>query len=168
MFHVFFWYYLLCLKNFFLEFLLETSLLFLFLLNVYFLRENVRRGWGRERGQRIWSELCTESSEPDVTLELMSHEIKTWAEVRLSTDWATQVPPSMTLIARKQEESREHRLTDGTETLTSSQRMKDRHGHSGGARAPRHSVRAVRGPRPRGGLSLKHPEQADPRRQKVA
>ena len=30
--------------------------------------------------------------EPDVGLELTSHEIMTWAEIRRLTDWATQVP----------------------------------------------------------------------------
>ena len=32
------------------------------------------------------------STEPDAGLKLMDHEIMTWAEVGLSTDWATQAP----------------------------------------------------------------------------
>ena len=35
------------------------------------------------------------STEPDAELELMDLEIKTWAEVRHLTDWATQAPLSM-------------------------------------------------------------------------
>ena len=32
------------------------------------------------------------NTEPDVGLKLMNCDIITWAEVRCSTDWATQVP----------------------------------------------------------------------------
>ena len=41
-----------------------------------------------EVGSRLWAV----STERDVGLELMDHEIMTWAEVRRSTDWATQAP----------------------------------------------------------------------------
>ena len=41
-----------------------------------------------EGGSRFWAV----STEPDAGLELMNHEIMTWAEVRHLTDWATQVP----------------------------------------------------------------------------
>ena len=41
-----------------------------------------------ETGSRLWAV----STEPDVELELMNCEIMTWAEVGLSTNWATQVP----------------------------------------------------------------------------
>ena len=39
-------------------------------------------------GSRLWAV----STEPDAGLKLTSCEIITWAEVRRSTDWATQVP----------------------------------------------------------------------------
>ena len=41
-----------------------------------------------EAGSRLWAV----STEPDAGLELMNREIMTWAEVRCSTNWATQVP----------------------------------------------------------------------------
>ena len=54
--------------------------------------------WGRGRkiegdtesgaGSRVWAV----STEPDVGLELTDCEIMTWAEVRRSTNWATQAP----------------------------------------------------------------------------
>ena len=68
--------------------------------NIYsFLRFRERQsmsGWGAERegdteskaGSRLWAV----STEPDVGLELMNHEIMTWAEFRCLTDWATQAP----------------------------------------------------------------------------
>ena len=43
-----------------------------------------------EAGSRLWAV----STEPDVGLELMNHEIMTWAEVEHLTDWATQVTQS--------------------------------------------------------------------------
>ena len=52
------------------------------------------RGQGREMeteseaGSRLWAV----SKEPDAGLDLTNQEIMTWAEVRRSTDWATQVP----------------------------------------------------------------------------
>ena len=41
-----------------------------------------------EAGSRVWAV----STEPDAGLELTDWEIMTWAEVRRSTNWATQVP----------------------------------------------------------------------------
>ena len=41
-----------------------------------------------EAGSRLWAI----SPEPYAGLELMDHEIVTWAEVGRLTDWATQVP----------------------------------------------------------------------------
>ena len=41
-----------------------------------------------EAGSRLWAM----SPEPDAGLELMDHEIVTWAEVGRLTDWATQAP----------------------------------------------------------------------------
>ena len=47
------------------------------------------RGRGREI-QRIQSGLCTDSREPYAGLELINHEITTWAEVGRLTDWVIQ------------------------------------------------------------------------------
>ena len=52
--------------------------------------EHVGRRAEREGRQRIRSGLCANSRDPDVGLELTNCEIKTWAKVRCSTDWATQ------------------------------------------------------------------------------
>ena len=56
------------------------------------------RGGGTEREGDTESEagssLRAVSTEPDVGLQLMSHEIMTWAEVGRSTDSATQAPNS--------------------------------------------------------------------------
>ena len=41
-----------------------------------------------ETGSGLWAV----STEPDAGLELTDREILTWAEVRRSTDWATQAP----------------------------------------------------------------------------
>ena len=49
-------------------------------------RQHARVGRGRERGQRILSELCADRSELDSGLELTNHEIMTWAEVGCLTD----------------------------------------------------------------------------------
>ena len=58
-------------------------------------KQSMSRG-GAERGGETESEagsrLRAVSTEADVGLEPKSHEIKTWAEVRCSTDWATQAP----------------------------------------------------------------------------
>ena len=45
-----------------------------------------------EAGSRLWAV----STEPDVGLEPMNHEIMTWAEVGRLTNWATQVPKLLT------------------------------------------------------------------------
>ena len=65
-------------------------------------RERVRVGRGGERGgHRIWNRVkalwavCTET---ETGLALTCCEITTWAEVRSSTDWATQVPLKLFLI----------------------------------------------------------------------
>ena len=66
--------------------------------NVYLFlrqRQSMNRG-GAERegdtesetGSRLWAV----STESDMGLELMTHEIMTWVEVGCLTDWATQVP----------------------------------------------------------------------------
>ena len=45
-----------------------------------------------EAGSRPWAL----NPEPNVGLELMNREIMTWAEVRCSTDRATQAPQKLT------------------------------------------------------------------------
>ena len=62
-------------------------------------RERARasmRGGGAEREGDTESEagsrLQVVSNEPDAGLELANREIMTWAQVRRSTDWATQAP----------------------------------------------------------------------------
>ena len=48
---------------------------------------------GAERGeQRIWRGCCTDSTEPDVGLELTNQKTMRWAKVGDSTYGATQVP----------------------------------------------------------------------------
>ena len=63
-------------------------------------REKIQVGEGQtERGrERIPSSLHTVSTEPNVSLRPTNHEIMTWAEVRCSTDWATQLPVDHFLI----------------------------------------------------------------------
>ena len=63
--------------------------------NVYFCWEREGAGEGqRERhteskaGSRLWAV----STEPDAGLQLTNSKIMTWAEVRRSTNWATQAP----------------------------------------------------------------------------
>ena len=41
-----------------------------------------------EAGSRLWAV----STEPDAGLELMKHEIMTWAEVSCLNDWVTEAP----------------------------------------------------------------------------
>ena len=53
--------------------------------------------WGREESEgdtesEVGSRLRAVSTEPDAGLELMNHEIITWAEVGRLTDWVTQAP----------------------------------------------------------------------------
>ena len=61
-------------------------------------RECVRRG-GAERERETKNPKQAPGSElspqPDAGLKHMDHEIMTWAEVRRSTDWATQAPLSV-------------------------------------------------------------------------
>ena len=47
-----------------------------------------------ETGSRLWAV----STEPDAGLKLTNYEIMTWAEVRRSTDWATQAPLKYTFF----------------------------------------------------------------------
>ena len=47
-----------------------------------------------EPGSRLWAA----STELDVGLELTDHKIKTWAEVRCLTDWATQAPHALCIL----------------------------------------------------------------------
>ena len=62
---------------------------------IYFLeRDRARVGEGQREGDTE-SEAAPgseRSAEPDAGLELMTHEIMTWAELGRLTDWATQVP----------------------------------------------------------------------------
>ena len=46
----------------------------------------------RDTESEAGSRLPAGSIEPNAGLELMDHEIMTWAEVRHSTEWATQAP----------------------------------------------------------------------------
>ena len=55
-------------------------------------REN-KQGRGTERGRKtIPKGLCADSKQHDAGLELINHEIITWAKVGCLTEWATQVP----------------------------------------------------------------------------
>ena len=66
--------------------------------NVYlFLRQrDTEHEWGRgrKRGRQNLKQtrLRAVSTEPDMGLELMNHEIMTWAKVGCLTDWAIQAP----------------------------------------------------------------------------
>ena len=62
-------------------------------------RECVQQKDRERQRQRILSGLCTDSSKPDVRPELRNHKIMTWAKVGCSTDWATQAPQFIFLIA---------------------------------------------------------------------
>ena len=48
----------------------------------------------RETESQAGSRLPAVSTEPNAELKLTNCEIMTWAEVRCSTYWATQVPPN--------------------------------------------------------------------------
>ena len=77
----------------------NASFFFKIFLMFIFEKERAQAGvqkQGRRRGQRTWSGLCADSSEPDVGHELRNCEIMTWAKIRCSTDWATQVPLNVT------------------------------------------------------------------------
>ena len=79
--------------------------------NIYsFLREKDRGGAEREgdteseAGSRLWAV----GTEPNTGLELMNHEIATWAEVGRLTDWATQVPPDPNFLNLLIQRPRKH------------------------------------------------------------
>ena len=93
-------------------------------------RDSTWAGEGqRERGRhRIW----TVSTEPNVGLELMSHEIMTWAWVGCLTDWATWAPLKWRNILKNSWEvfykrSRSWKAREKTDKLTG-QRWVRRHG----------------------------------------
>ena len=77
---------------------LSLKKIFFCLMFIYFWereRDRARAGEGQreretefEAGFRLWAV----STEPNVRLKIMNCEIMTWAEVRHSTDWATQAP----------------------------------------------------------------------------
>ena len=61
-------------------------------------RQSTSRGGSEREGDtesETGSGLRAVSTGPDAGLELTDYEIMTWAEVRRSTDWATQVPHTM-------------------------------------------------------------------------
>ena len=67
--------------------------IFLMLIHFWERETEHKQGRVRERGKYIiWSGLQAISTEPNGGLEPMNHEIMTWAEVRVLTDWATQAP----------------------------------------------------------------------------
>ena len=68
--------------------------------NIYFWEREKDRdisvGEAESEGrQRILIRLRADSTELDDGLELMNHEIMTWAKIGHLTDWATQVPPKI-------------------------------------------------------------------------
>ena len=52
----------------------------------------------RDTESEAGSRLRAVSTEPDVGLELMSHEIMTWAKVGHWTDWVIQVPRTVPIL----------------------------------------------------------------------
>ena len=79
-----------------------SSIIIILLEFILFWEWKSTSGGGAERGrERIPSRLCVLSAEPDAGLELTSHEIMTWAEVRCLTDWATQVPQLLLCLKEK-------------------------------------------------------------------
>ena len=75
-------------------------------MSIIFQRERERaRKWerGREREQDTESEAGSRfravSTEPNVGFELTTHKILTWAEVKHSTNWATQVPHASSVLS---------------------------------------------------------------------
>ena len=73
---------------------------------IYFLRDRQsvsRAGAEREgnteseAGSRLWAV----STEPDAGLKLTNREIMTWAKVRHSTNWATQVPKDLAFLNKQ-------------------------------------------------------------------
>ena len=76
----------------------------LFFSNLYFW-DRERHSMSRERAERqgdteceAGSRLWAVSTDPDTGLELVNWEIMTWAKVRCSTDWATQVPLNVLIM----------------------------------------------------------------------
>ena len=89
----------------FLNCLLQNMTLFFNVLFIFWRRERERQSMSRGGAERegntefeAGSRLYALSTEPNVELEPMNHEIMTWAEVRRSTDWATQAPQNMTFL----------------------------------------------------------------------
>ena len=81
-----------------LQYFISFFLLFFFIFERE--REHVQVGEGQreKEGQRIRSEVCAHSRDPDVGLKPTKHEITTWAKVRRLTHRATQVPLTSFLI----------------------------------------------------------------------
>ena len=71
---------------------------------IYFWEKETECEWERGReveGDTEWeagSRLWAVSTEPDAGLEPTNCEIKTWAEVRHLTNWATPVPQSVQFL----------------------------------------------------------------------
>ena len=99
--------------------MLLSFLAFFFLMFIY------ERDWKREREKQRWagegqiereteseagSRLWDISTEPDMGLELMNHDIMAWAEAGHLTDWATQVPLSFSAFSLPAEFSLKHHL----------------------------------------------------------
>ena len=57
-------------------------------------RDRERGNTESEAGFRLWAV----GTEPDTGLEPTDHEIMTWAKVRHTTDWATQMPPESFIL----------------------------------------------------------------------
>ena len=65
--------------------------------------ETVQAAEGQTEGDtesKVGSRLWVVRPEPDPGLELMNHEIMTWAEVRRLTDWATWRPQNFLLFKK--------------------------------------------------------------------
>ena len=64
-------------------------------------RESMNGGGAEKEGDtepEASSRLWAVSTEPDTGLKITNHEIMTWAEVGLSTNWATQAPHEFLLL----------------------------------------------------------------------
>ena len=78
--------------------LILLSLFFKFFLEMFINFWETERAWvgegwrARETESEAASRLQALTTEPNAGLELMNHEIMTWAEVGRLTDWATQAP----------------------------------------------------------------------------
>ena len=95
LFFVLFWNYIDQRKTFYL---LGKAFIFIFKIFLMFIhfwerqRQSASGGGEREAGSEAGSSLWDVSTEPDVGLKPMNHEIVTWTKVGHLTDWATQVP----------------------------------------------------------------------------